>query len=106
MDSRKSSRFAVQLPLTFSETQQATHGTILNISREGCMVTAEQVPAPPTYLRLDMQLWEGQEPVRVELAAVRWSSGTRFGLEYIKLMPEQRERLVAFMTMLERDAPL
>jgi hypothetical protein len=68
------------------------------------MVIAEQVPVPPNYLRLDMQLWEGQEAVHVELAAVRWSSGTRFGLEYIKLMPEQRERLVSFMTMLERDA--
>ncbi|MGE5708755.1 MAG: PilZ domain-containing protein [Nitrospira sp.] len=104
MESRKSSRFAVQLPSSFSEAQRATNGTILNISREGCMVIADQVPAPPTYIRLDMQLWEGQEPVRVELAAVRWSSGTRFGLEYIKLMPEQRERLVSFMTMLERDA--
>jgi hypothetical protein len=106
VDSRKSSRFAVQLPLSFFEAEHAMHGIILNISREGCMVTAEHVPAPPTYVRLNMQLREGQEPVHVELAAVRWSSSKKFGLEYIKLMPEQRERLVSFMAMLERDAPL
>jgi PilZ domain-containing protein len=105
VESRKSPRFAVQLPLLFSGTDHAGDGTILNISREGCMVTAEHVATPPAYVRLDMQLWEGQEPVHIELAAVRWSSDTRFGLEYIKLDSTQRGRLASFMAMLERSPP-
>ncbi len=104
MESRKSSRFAVQLPLSFTEAQRASNGVILNISREGCMVTAEQVPVVPNYLQLDMQLREGQQAVRVELAAVRWSSGRKFGLEFIKLGADQQERLAAFLTMLEENA--
>ena len=106
MESRKSPRFAVQLPLWFSETEQSVEGTILNISREGCMVTLEQFDTPPAYVHLDMQLWEGQEPVHIELAAVRWSSDTRVGLEFIKLTPEQRDRLSSFMGMLERSPSL
>jgi PilZ domain len=106
VESRKSPRFAVQLPLWFSETERVEEGTILNISREGCMVTVEQVATPPAYVHLDMQLWEGQEPVHVELAAVRWSSDTRVGLEFIKLTPEQRDRLSSFMGMLERSSSL
>jgi hypothetical protein len=70
------------------------------------MVTAEHVATPPAYVQLDMQLWEGQEPVHIELAAVRWASDTRFGLEYIKLDSKQKERLASFMAMLERNSPL
>ena len=106
MESRKFPRVAVQLPLLFSGTEHARDGTILNISREGCMVTAEHVATPPAYVQLDMQLWEGQEPVHIELAAVRWASETRFGLEYIKLGSKQKERLASFMAMLERNSPL
>ena len=106
MESRKSPRVAVQLPLLFSGIEQAGDGIILNISREGCLVTAEHVATPPAYVQLDMQLWEGQEPVRIELAAVRWASESRFGLEYIKLDSTQKERLASFMAMLERNSPL
>jgi c-di-GMP-binding flagellar brake protein YcgR len=106
VESRKSPRFAVQLPLLFSETERAVEGTILNISREGCMVTVEQTAAPPAYVQLDMQLWEGQEPVHIDLAAVRWSSDNRVGLEFIKLTPEQRDRLSSFTGMLERTSSL
>ena len=106
MESRKSPRFAVQLPLRFSETGRAVEGTILNISREGCMVTVKQAATPQVYVHLDMQLWEGQVPVHIELAAVRWSSDTRVGLEFIKLTPDQRDRLWSFMGMLERTSSL
>ena len=106
MESRKSPRFAVQLPLRFSETERAVEGTILNISREGCMVTVKQIATPPDYVQLDMQLWEGQKPVHIELAAVRWSSDPRVGLEFIKVTPEQKDRLSSFMGMLERSSLL
>ena len=53
------------------------------------------------YLQLTMQLLEQEEPVQIDLAAVRWSSATRFGVEFIKIRPEEGERLKKFVKMLE-----
>lgn len=100
---RKSPRFAVQLPIRFTVDDREAGGTILNISHDGCMITAARSPEQAAYLRLEMDLIEGQPPVQVGLAAVRWSSRSRFGLEYIKVGSEERERLKEFMAMLERS---
>ena len=32
-------------------------------------------------------------PLQVDLAAVRWALGWKFGLEFIRLRPEMQERL-------------
>jgi hypothetical protein len=48
-----------------------------------------------------MELREREEPVQVDLAAVRWSSATRFGVEFIKIRPDERERLKRFVKALE-----
>jgi hypothetical protein len=48
-----------------------------------------------------MQLREREEPIQVDLAAVRWSSAARFGVEFIKIRPEEGERLKKFVKALE-----
>ena len=101
MEGRKHTRFAVQLPVSFSGDQLSHGGTILNLSAEGCAITSETVASVAVYLQLTMQLREREEPVQVELAAVRWSSATRFGVEFIKIRPEEGERLKKFVAALE-----
>ena len=101
MEGRKHTRFAVQLPVSFSGDQLSHGGTILNVSAEGCAITSEIVAGGAVYLQLTMQLREREEPVHVELAAVRWSSATRFGVEFIKIRPEEGERLKKFVKVLE-----
>jgi hypothetical protein len=98
---RKHPRFAVQLPVGFKGDQHDGRGTILNISAEGCMIAAETVVPSPSYLHLSMHLREGEQPVQVSLAAVRWVVKNRFGLEYIKIGTGDMERLEAFLAMLE-----
>jgi hypothetical protein len=71
------------------------------VSAEGCAITSETVVGAAVYLQLTMQLREREEPVQVELAAVRWSSATRFGVEFIKIRPEEGERLKKFVKVLE-----
>ena len=101
MEGRKHTRFAVQLPVSFSGDQLSHGGTILNLSAEGCAITSETVSGTAVYLQLTMQLREREEPVQVDLAAVRWSSATRFGVEFIKIRPEEGERLKKFVKVLE-----
>jgi hypothetical protein len=71
------------------------------LSAEGCAITSETVADAPVYLQLTMQLREREEPVQVDLAAVRWSIATRFGVEFIKIRPEEGERLKKFVKALE-----
>jgi c-di-GMP-binding flagellar brake protein YcgR len=101
MEGRKHTRFAVQLPVSFMGDQLSHGGTILNLSAEGCAITSETDPGATVYLQLTMQLREREEPIQVDLAAVRWSSATRFGVEFIKIRPEEEERLKKFVKMLE-----
>jgi len=101
MEGRKHTRFAVQLPVSFEGDQLSHGGTILNLSAEGCAITSETVADAAVYLQLTMQLREREEPVQVDLAAVRWVSATRFGVEFIKIRPEEGERLKKFVKVLE-----
>ena len=101
MEGRKHTRFAVQLPVSFGEHQPSQRGTILNVSADGCAITSEVVVDVAIYLQLTMQLQEREEPVQIDLAAVRWASGTRFGVEFIKIRPEEEERLKKFVAALE-----
>ena len=101
MDGRKHSRFAVQLPVSFSGDQISDEGTILNVSEEGCAITSDTIAGLTVYLQLAMQLREPEEPVLVDLAAVRWVSAKRFGVEFIKICPEEGKRLKKFVKALE-----
>lgn len=101
MEGRKHTRFAVQLPVLFGEHQPSHGGTILNVSAEGCAITSESVIDVAVYVQLTMQLREREEPVQIDLAAVRWASATRFGVEFIKIRPEEEDRLKKFVAVLE-----
>jgi hypothetical protein len=71
------------------------------LSAEGCAITSETVSGAAVYLQLAIRLREREEPVQVDLAAVRWSYATRFGVEFIRIHPEEGERLKRFVKSLE-----
>jgi hypothetical protein len=100
MEGRKHTRFAVQLPVLFNGDQLSDGGTILNVSAEGCAIMSDAVTGAGLYLQLAMRLREREEPVQIDLAAVRWVSARRFGVEFIKICPEEGERLKQFVKML------
>ncbi len=39
--------------------------------------------------------------MKVDLAAVRWSEGREFGLEFLRMQPEEQQRLRRFVSTLE-----
>ena len=101
MQERKHVRFAVQRPVVFQGDTLSGNGTILNISRDGCAITSETVAGTEAYLQLTMRLLDKEEPIRVDLAAIRWSVGAKFGVEFIKMHREAGERLQRFVNLLE-----
>ena len=100
-DSRKVRRFAVQLPSTFLDQTRNERGTVLNLSPQGCAMMAERVPAISTHISMQIDLVNGEMPVDIELAGVRWVSERRCGLEFIRIAPEALARLRSFVELLE-----
>ena len=101
MQERKDVRFAVQRPVSFRGDFVSGTGTILNISKQGCAIVSDTVAEAEAYLQLNVQLLDEEDPVQVDLAAVRWSSAKKFGVEFIKMPQEVGERLRQFVKLLE-----
>ena len=72
-----------------------------SLSQEGCSVSSEEPVRPKTFMALRLKLPEQESLLRVEVAEVRWSSGTGFGLEFRHLRAEEQERLHRFITWLQ-----
>ena len=98
---RKAQRYAVQIPCTFGMSEGKCHGTILNLSAHGCALTAEHLPSKGSYVSLDIDLVNGEIPVQIELAGVRWVSGPRCGVEFIRMSSDALRQLSAFVLVLD-----
>ena len=101
VEKRKSVRYEVQFPLSFSGHEVTGRGLVTSLSHEGCSVSSEEAVRPKAYLVLRLQLPEQHPPLRIEAAEVRWSSGSGFGLEFMHLRAEEQERLRRFIAWLE-----
>jgi hypothetical protein len=49
-------------------------------------------------------LLEQEQPIHVDLAAVRWCTARNFGVEFIKMHHDAGERLKQFVELLESHA--
>ncbi|OQW33774.1 MAG: hypothetical protein A4E19_02695 [Nitrospira sp. SG-bin1] len=99
-ESRKIQRFAVQLPCRLSNDEGMSQGTVLNLSAQGCAVTAENLPSISTYVSLEVDLLSGEASIHIELAAVRGVYERRCGLEFIRIQPGMLMNLRAFTRVL------
>lgn len=97
---RKIQRFAVQLPCRVWSNEEKSNGTVLNLSAQGCAITTERLPSVSTYISLDIDLFNSEEPTTIKLAGVRWVSGHRCGLEFIRVRPDMLMKLKAFTLLL------
>lgn len=83
------------VPLTFSFVDVPTSGTshrVLNgrladLSIKGCQVQSEVSIQKGDHIFLRVYSAHCDVPVSVEMATVRWTAGSRFGLEFISLWP-------------------
>ncbi len=72
-------------------------GTILDLSTRGWQIASTQVVQRGTPLSLRIALPDGQDPIDVELATVRWSAQGKFGLKHMVLGEGQWKRLRRFV---------
>ena len=68
-------------------------GDAFDLSAKGCQIFSEHALEQGAYLGLRLSLPGQADPVRVNVAAVRWVAGQKYGLEFISIAAEDRERL-------------
>lgn len=100
MERRKCPRIPVMLPAVFSG-ERAGGGLVLDVSLEGCRVRSAAQMQKGNYLRMRIDLI-GQT-LNVELAVVRWSNEEEFGVELIRIEPQEQDRLRELFTLFEPD---
>ncbi len=102
MGLRRQPRFPVQCPIAFnSGIRIVGEGTVRNLSKGGLKVNSTLSVTSGTYLMLHISLPHHESPIGVDLAVVRWLAEPEFGVEFIRIGAEARERLQHFVTTLE-----
>ncbi len=97
MEQRKYPRVPVMLPAVFSG-ERTGGGMVLDLSLEGCRVRSAVQMQKGNYLRMRIDLI-GQT-LHGELAVVRWSREEEFGVELIRMEPQEQDRLREFCSLL------
>ncbi len=96
---RRSPRFSVQCPVTYSSQLIGGLGTVTNLSTRGCKINSTMNVQSGLYLEL--RIYIPDSTMRVDRAEVHWSSGQQFGLKFLRMRPEEQERLSRYISALE-----
>ncbi|MDR4481365.1 MAG: PilZ domain-containing protein [Nitrospira sp.] len=102
MERRDSPRYEIEVPLTFSGKSVAGSGLVTSLSKEGCHVVSEDSLPARACLSLLVEFPAPYEPLTVEVAEVRWTNATGFGLVFVHVHDEEHARLERFIGWLKR----
>lgn len=92
-EARKYPRFPVSLPVSFGDGLFVRSGTVVDISREGCRIRYADAPPEEQYFRAEIRLDNVPEILTVDLAVRRWARTGEFGVEFIRMTPQDQARL-------------
>lgn len=78
--------------------KQVTVGRVLNLSEGGCLVERSVSVKEEDAVQLRFFLPGPEPPMHVPRAAVRWTKGIQFGIEFMELEEKDRVRLKRLLT--------
>lgn len=97
MDLRHDLRLPIECPVQYSGDQIAGKGTLVNLSTGGYGITSEHPLPQGTALSLRIYLPDGETPIEVEVATVRWARSRRLGLKNVIVKQEEIKRVRHFV---------
>ncbi|HKN85705.1 MAG TPA: PilZ domain-containing protein [Nitrospiraceae bacterium] len=97
-EKRQHRRFPVQFRSSFSSVNVVGgEGTLADLSVRGCRIECRIAVKPGTELQLKIHLPNEQAPLGITVAAVRWTHGETFGVEFMDMHDEEWKRLGRFI---------
>jgi hypothetical protein len=94
---RSRDRLIFTCPVMFAGMPSIGEGLALNLSPQGCTVEGMQSVLNGSYMKLRLLLPDSTPSLRIELAAVRWVTGSHFGVEFLRVPGEDQRRLDRFL---------
>jgi PilZ domain-containing protein len=93
MEGRRERRLFVQCPVSIEGNQGVSEGMLINLSAGGGAIESEIPVQFGTILTLRVHLPSLNQPIQVDQAEVTWRAGDDFGVKFLQLGPQERERL-------------
>lgn len=93
MKARYSERIAANVPVSITMGSLVWKGRILDLSIVGCLIESTVSVKKGDSLQLRLSLPGLESSFSVALAAVRWTSGSQFGVEFIKMNERDQRQL-------------
>jgi hypothetical protein len=72
---------------------QREGGTLLDISIRGCAIGSDVPLHKGNLVCLQIRLTDQEPPIEIDIATVRTVTGRKFGLEFVRIRPEEETRL-------------
>ncbi len=105
MEHRKHPRYQFHCEIWFPGKLESVAGTVTDLSMGGCKVGSPSPVDTGTHLELRIHFTpESKFPMKVDLAKVRWVMERAFGLEFVRMQPEEQDRLRRLVSTLEAGA--
>jgi c-di-GMP-binding flagellar brake protein YcgR len=95
IECREHPRISVDMQVLFSTINQTDirKGTMFDLSVRGCAVTSMSSVQPGSAVRILIRATDFGSPITITSAAVRWSDGGEFGVEFLDLSEIDQRRL-------------
>lgn len=93
MEGRRERRLYVQYPISIKGNQGVNSGILFNLSAGGGAIESGAAVQCGTILTLRVHIPSTKQPIEVDQAEVTWKAGDDFGVQFLQLGPQERERL-------------
>ncbi|HSS29965.1 MAG TPA: PilZ domain-containing protein [Nitrospiraceae bacterium] len=91
--SRTYHRFPLHYPVVFGGAPFVGEGILTNLSLKGCSVLCDREVLRGSDVRVSVLLPDQRTALSIELGRIKWVQGEQFGVEFLRVPLEARQRL-------------
>ena len=86
-------RFLLRYPVIFGGAPFVGEGILANLSFSGCSVLYDREVLCGSQVRVSVLLPDQAQALSIELGTIKWVQDHQFGVEFLRLPVEDRQRL-------------
>ena len=102
-EKREQPRFTSQFRSTISDGQGEGQGRTLDLSVGGCMIETDLPVIVGASFECRIYVPGLDWPLRIDEAQVRWVKGNTFGIQFVKVKPDEEEKLKQVIDSLHKE---
>ena len=103
MEKREQPRFTSQFRSTISGGPGEGQGRTLDLSAGGCMIETDLPVVVGASFECRIYVPGLDWPLRIDEAQVRWVKGNTFGIQFVKIHPDEEAKLKQVIATLDEE---